>query len=162
MSLCNFNHSPTGTLRVGLIQALALLKIISAIRSILKPAQGWWSDFAVVSDEKGFTVTESHRRDDSTSLAAAWSDVSAICFIDGGLGSDCFYIFTHGPSEPVMVPVEAIGGLAFWEALKQRELFPPESSGHAVRSATSGAQIWWPHEASANNSFKPKPLRGSA
>jgi hypothetical protein len=43
-----------------------------------------------------------------------------------------------------VVPVEAAGGLAFWDQLKARNLFPAEISGQAVRSAVQGAELWWP------------------
>ena len=87
-------------------------------------------------------MTESGRK--ARSCEVAWSDVQAVCFVDGGQGSDCFYLYTRSSADPVIVPTEATGGLAFWETLKRRNLFPPEISGQAVRSVGKGSQLWWP------------------
>lgn len=123
------------------------MKIVSALRSIFRPPRSWWFDYAVVSGGKGFVVTGSRGPNGPTILAASWNDVRAVCFIDGGLSSDCFYTLTRSSSDPIMIPAEAEGGISFWEALKQRDLFPPEVSDIAVRSTVPGAQLWWPREA---------------
>ena len=137
------------------------MKLISGIRALFNPTVGWWSSFSVASDETGFTVTELRLRSEPVSTTATWHSIRAICFVDGGLGSDCFYSFVGDLADPILVPVESAGGLAFWETLKQRELFPPAISVQAVQSVKAGTQLWWPPEMSANNSFNPMPLRGT-
>ena len=128
---------------VRLNSGVSALKIVSAIRSFFdRSNRGWWTAFSVEQTEVGFTVIESGRKPSNS--AVAWSDIQSVCFVDGGLGSDCFYIHTTNRPDPVMVPTEATGGLAFWETLKQRNLFPPEISGQAVRSTDQGSQLWWP------------------
>ena len=150
--------------RAGLTQALALMKLFAAIRAFLNNQQnrGWWASFCVVSSESGFTVTELRRRKPSAIQSAAWNDIDGVCFKDGGLGCDRFFIFIRDCQEPIMVPVEASGGLEFWNQSKERLLFPQEISGQCVQSSATGAEFWWPPEMSANNSFKPTPLRGAA
>jgi hypothetical protein len=140
------------------------MNLFAAVRSFIanKQHRGWWASFSVASDDSGFTVTEHQRRKQRIAQGAAWNDVYGVCFKDAGLGCDCFFIFARNHQEPIMVPVEASGGLEFWGQLKERLLFPQEISGQCVQSSKSGAEFWWPPEMSANNSFKPTPLRGAA
>ena len=122
---------------------VSALKIVSAIRSFFDQSnRGWWTAFSVDQTEDGFIVIESGRK--ARSWEVAWSDVQSVCFVDGGQGSDCFFVCTTNNSDPVMVPTEATGGQAFWQTLKDRDLFPPEISGQAVRSTNQGSQLWWP------------------
>ena len=128
---------------VRLNSGVSALKIVSAIRSFFDQSnRGWWTAFSVNQTEDGFTVIESGRK--ARSCEVAWNDIQSVCFVDGGQGSDCFYVHTTNNCDPVMVPAEAVGGLAFWDTLKQRDLFPPEISGQAVRSTNQGSQLWWP------------------
>jgi hypothetical protein len=98
----------------------------------------------VALGEDGFTLVESRRKGPPLSVSVPWASVAAVCFVDGGVGSDCFYLFSREQTELAMVPVEGTGGLAFWDELKRRNLFPAEISGQAVQSSAQGAELWWP------------------
>ena len=138
------------------------MKLFAAIQSFMDKQQGgWWTQFSVSFNETGFTVTELCRKKPQIVQSTAWSDIHCVCFKDGGIGSDCFFVFVREQSEPLMVPISASGGLEFWNELKERALFPPEISGQCVQSVVTGAEFWWPPEMSANNSFNPMPLRGT-
>ena len=131
--------------RPGLTQALALLKLIPAIQKFFdSTSQTWWASFAIELSETGFCVTQTERRKSPITRWADWDTISSVCFVDGGLSSDCFYIFTQEEAEPIMAPVEASGGQELWDELRERKFFPEPVSGQAVQSAESGAQLWWP------------------
>jgi hypothetical protein len=100
--------------------------------------------FAVAFNDEGFTVTESVRRKRFANYSATWSSISAVCFQDGGLGSDIFRIYTSSASNPILVPVEALGGNLFWLQLTERGLFPESISAQAVRSRSKSSTLWWP------------------
>ncbi|WP_157599033.1 hypothetical protein [Rhodanobacter sp. Root561] len=108
---------------------------------------GWWQSLAVAVNDEGFTVTEALRRERSVNYSATWSGISAVCFQDGGLGSDVFRIYTSSASNPILVPVEAVGGNLFWLQLTERELFPEFISARAVRSRSKSGTLWWPFAA---------------
>ena len=105
---------------------------------------GWWRSFTVTLNEEAFTVTELLRGRRSTNYSATWSSIAAVCFLDGGLGSDVFHIYTSSASSPILVPVEAAGGNLFWSQLTERGLFPEAISAQAVRSCSKGSTLWWP------------------
>jgi hypothetical protein len=121
------------------------MSILTKIRDAFSAGgHGWWQSFAVAFDDNGFTVTESLRRKRSATYSAAWSSISAVCFQDGGLGSDVFYVYTSSTSSPILVPVEADGGNLFWLQLTERGLFPESISAQAVRSSSKSSTLWWP------------------
>jgi len=107
-------------------------------------SQAWWDAFAVSLAHDEFTVTERRRGGPATVTRVPWANIASVCFVDGGLGSDCFYLFSAEATELAMVPAEAAGGLAFWDELKRRNLFPEAVSGQAVQSSVQGARLWWP------------------
>ncbi|MCR6496752.1 hypothetical protein LJB71_11390 [Thermomonas sp. S9] len=107
-------------------------------------SQGWWDSFAVSLGEDEFTVTECKRGKPAAVTKVSWLQIASVCFVDGGQGSDCFYVFSANGEELAMVPAQGPGGQAFWDELKWRNLFPEDISGLAVRSANQGAQLWWP------------------
>jgi hypothetical protein len=131
--------------RLGLIQALAPLALLSALRSFLcNQPGGWWVNVEVSFLEASFLLEERSSRTTPHSVRVQWDSVAAVCFVDGGLGSDCFYIYAADGTQLAAVPVESTGGSEFWSALKERGLFPAEISGHAVQSNVQGSQLWWP------------------
>ena len=124
---------------------LAPLGLISALRnSFRNQSRGWWEEFDVSLADQEFVLTENRRGKPPIVARIPWNSVAIVCFVDGGQGSDCFYLLAADNSKLAMVPAEASGGLAFWEELKARNLFPAEISGQAVRSTTQGARLWWP------------------
>jgi hypothetical protein len=121
------------------------LGLISALQQTFgNRPKGWWQSFAVALGETSFTVTERSRRGPDRVASVPWASVAAVRFVDGGQGSDCFHLFNNEHAELAMIPVEAPGGLAFWDELKRRNLFPAEVSGRATQSGASGAELWWP------------------
>ena len=72
----------------------------------------------------------------------AWAEVERVCFKDGGLATDLFYVWERGGDEATIEPVEADGGLESWDELRARELFPDEVSALAVRSVDGGYYCW--------------------
>lgn len=117
----------------------------------------WWEAFDVSFDGEHVVVVE-QRRSEVTEERFCWSSVRRVCFEDRGLSSDVFYVFTSERPEAFMIPVEASGGNALWDALRQRGLFPEPVSAAAVRS-TDGGLYCWPDEgaedASANWPVQP-------
>jgi len=121
------------------------MSILTKIRDALSSrGHGWWQSFAVAFNDEGFTVTETLRRKRSANYSATWSSISAVCFQDGGLGSDIFHIYISNASSPILVPVEAAGGNLFWLQLTERGLFPESISAQAVRSISKSGTLWWP------------------
>jgi hypothetical protein len=121
------------------------MSIVAKIRDAFSGrGHGWWRSFTVTVNEEGFTVTELLRRKCSTNYSATWSSIAAVCFQDGGLGSDVFHIYTSSASSPILVPVEATGGNLFWSQLTERGLFPQAVSEQAVRSNSKSITLWWP------------------
>ena len=119
--------------------------LISRLRQAFSEQRdGWWDAFAVSLSEQEFVVTERKRGGAVAVTRVAWSSVRSVCFVDGGQGSDCFYLFSSEGKELAMVPAQGPGGLAFCDELKRRNLFPEEVSGQAVQSGNQGAQLWWP------------------
>jgi hypothetical protein len=106
--------------------------------------RSWWEQFTVIFDASGFSVTEAVWGKEPIEHVVAWQSVTAICFRDGGLGSDSFFVYSQQFKEPVLVPVEANGGNKFWDELKARNLFPQEISAQATTSVVTGAAFWWP------------------
>ena len=124
---------------------LAPLGLISRLRQAFSQSdRGWWDAFEASYDEQGFVVTERKRGRPARVTRVSWPQIATVCFVDGGQGSDCFYLFSATDEELAMVPAQGPGGLAFWDELKRRNLFPAEISGHAVQSGKQGAQLWWP------------------
>ena len=124
---------------------LAPLSLFTRLReSFQTQPGGWWKSFTVLPSEHEFVVEDHRNKDQVHAIRVAWASVAAVCFVDGGQGSDCFYLFAADRTELAVVPVEASGGLAFWDALKARNLFPEQVSSQAVTSATQGTQLWWP------------------
>jgi hypothetical protein len=105
---------------------------------------GWWQLFSVTFDDHGFTVKEHSRHAGEITQSASWSSVSAVCFQDGGLGSDVFHVYISGAPDLILVPIEALGGNLFWSQLTARGLFPEAVSAQAVHSTSSGSALWWP------------------
>ena len=121
------------------------MSLLFTLRSFLRNRSlGWWANVEVSIVDEGFVLEERGSRASRRTDRVQWDSVAAVCFVDGGLGSDCFYIYGADGTQLAIVPVEASGGLDFWSALKERSLFPAEISGHAVQSNTQGAQLWWP------------------
>lgn len=106
--------------------------------------RAWWQAFDVSFDEHSVVIRERCPRK-VREERFSWSSVRRVCFKDRGLSSDVFFVFTADRDGAFMVPVEAKGGNAFWDALRQRRLFPDEISAAAIRS-TDGAYYCWPEE----------------
>lgn len=124
---------------------LAPLGLLSRFRQAFsKQPQAWWDGFAVSLNDQEFVVSERKRGGPALIARVSWSQVANVCFVDGGQGGDCFHLFSATGQELAMVPAQGPGGLAFWDELKRRNLFPAEISGRAVQSASQGAQLWWP------------------
>jgi hypothetical protein len=123
------------------------MTLFATIRNYLKTRpRAWWDLFDVTFDDTGVVIRESHwwrRRVDERRFH--WANIRSVCFKDCGLSSDVFLIYTSEREEAFMVPTEAHGGLAFWQALSARGLFPEEISQAAVK-ATDGGSYWWPRD----------------
>ena len=109
----------------------------------------WLEHYLVEVHSSGFSLLEERPNGPPKVAAAEWSQVSRVVLLDGGLGSDQFFIYLAGQKDAICVPTEATGGSAFWGELTNRGLFPHEVSGLAVRSATPGALYEWPPSQSA-------------
>jgi hypothetical protein len=108
--------------------------------------RAWWNYFDVQFDDSHFRVVDRRIFGSDRIASVLWQDVRAVCFVDGGLGSDVFRIYTDpDQQEPsAQVPTECDGGQMFWQELKRRELFPESASGAAVTSTAGGSELWWP------------------
>ena len=133
--------------RPGLTQVLGHMKYIHGLKRRLQGKdRGWWNFFEVKFDDSHFQVVERRIWGQDRFASVLWRDVHAVCFVDGGLGSDVFHIYADHELQntPVQVPTEGDGGQMFWQELKLRGLFPESVSGAAVTSSDRGREIWWP------------------
>ena len=107
-----------------------------------RPLTQW---FHVEFDESQVIMRAAPPGKQSWDQSFPWSSVTRVCFKDeGALASDGIYVFTSLRPESFVVPTEADGGDAFFQALVARGLFPGDPAGKAITSTDGGLYCWPP------------------
>ncbi|HUR41964.1 MAG TPA: hypothetical protein VM240_12445 [Verrucomicrobiae bacterium] len=76
-----------------------------------------------------------------------WSDITRVCFKDGGiLSSDIVYVTLRDCEKVAQVPTEAKDGHKFFGELCERGLFPEEIWRKAAGDTSGGMHCWPPFE----------------
>jgi hypothetical protein len=79
-----------------------------------------------------------------------WSEVTRVCFQDGGMfSSDIVYLTLRGRKMVAQVPTEAKNGHQFFGELCDRGLFPEPVWRKAVGDTSGGMHCWPPFEESS-------------
>jgi len=121
---------------------------------VLKRLQAWWQsrarkplgDLLVVEfDDAGVRVRVLADLDAEWNQTFHWSDITRVCFKDGGmLSSDVVYLSLNDRQKPAVVPTEARGGHEFFGALCDRGYFPEKVWRRAVGDTSGGLHCWPP------------------
>ena len=121
------------------------MALLSEIRSWFasrkpQPPSQW---FHVEFDESLVVMRATPPAKQSWDQSFPWSSVTRVCFKDEGpFASDGIYVFTSLRPESFVVPIEANGGDAFFQALVARGLFPEDLAGKAITSTDGGLYCW--------------------
>jgi hypothetical protein len=76
-----------------------------------------------------------------------WSDIVRVCFMDEGIyQSDLLFIELRGKPEPIIVPTEASGGSALFDALTAHGVFPEDVWRKAMGETGGRVHCWPPHD----------------
>ncbi len=101
-----------------------------------------WFGIGLTEEHATLTVTSPGRP--SWTAKIRWKDIERVCYEPGDwLQSDTLYVFVAGRPESYVIPTEADGGLAFWQALIEQGLFDAALAVE-VAGATEGVFCWPP------------------
>jgi hypothetical protein len=116
----------------------------------------WWKSrsskplnqlLAVEFDEAEVHVKVIEKLEPKWNQSFRWSDITRVCFKDGGmLSSDIIYVSLSDRERVAVVPTEARGGSEFFGALCDREYFPEKVWRRAVGDTSGGLHCWPPAE----------------
>lgn len=124
--------------------------------TLLAELKQWWKSrqgrplqelLAVDFDDKEIRVRVVAELEASWNQTFLWSDITRVCFKDGGmLSSDIVYVTLRDRERVAQVPTEAREGHKFFGALCERGLFPEEIWRKAVGDTSGGMHCWPPFE----------------
>jgi len=79
--------------------------------------------FQLELTEEMVTLTVSPPNRPGWTAVIRWEEIERVCFEPGDwLQSDTLYVFTSQRPESYVIPLEAVGGLVFWQTLITRGL----------------------------------------
>lgn len=106
-----------------------------------RPLDEW---FSVTFDDEQVSIRAEPPGKEAWSDELTWSSIERVCFKAEDLGvSDGIYVFTSARPESYAIPIEANGGLEFWDEILRRKLFDAALAIEAA-SATDGVFCWPP------------------
>lgn len=128
---------------------------MSIVRFAKEGFRGWWEarrarrlqeQLLVEFDHEHVKVRVLERLPPEWNQAFRWADIKRVCYKDEGMtASDNLLLELRGREHVVVVPVEARGGQAFFDALCDRGLMPEPVRKKAMADTSGGVHCWPPH-----------------
>lgn len=119
-----------------------LTKFFDQLRRSGKPISSW---FRIEFNHSEVSISAHPPGDDPWHTVFLWEHVVRVCFEgNGGVSSDCIYVFTSQPHTSYVIPEDATGGELFVKELILRGYFKSDKFRDAVLEPNG--RYCWPED----------------